>query len=188
MSTTPTFEEPSKTCPLTSVKNSSSLYPLRSRKGSKAAAVTLHLDAQGKLLESVKCRNTRCSTPNGKRRAGLQSCATPACGVCRRLFTASARRLRPSDQASASAHAWSTVSSALSCHGPTRQSVMDVNLRLPIPLVRLIRRLVRLHLRGCIARRAFAQVSQPWRHCNLSLDGYPPIHACATRSPCPSLS
>ncbi|KAF1938563.1 hypothetical protein EJ02DRAFT_19655 [Clathrospora elynae] len=103
---------------------------------------------QGKLLEPVRCRNTRCSRPNGKRSCRLtpSRVSHTACTVSNACF------LRGLSAASRSGFCDRAcmVNRELSCHG-SRLVFYLCRLLLPFPLGRLIRRLFYSHLRGCMA-------------------------------------
>jgi hypothetical protein len=113
----------------------------------KPLPCSLHPYAQGRLLESVPCRNTRCSTPNYKRSRRLRSAAMFAYRVYPCAFSVAAAAspsgfcglgcmLNREDRLQLP---WCTA-----LFGHRRP------LHLLFPLERLIRRLFCSHLRACM--------------------------------------
>ncbi|KAH7082122.1 hypothetical protein FB567DRAFT_98767 [Paraphoma chrysanthemicola] len=80
---------------------------------------------------------------------------------------------------------WAPGSAAM-VHG--RQSVITDDMLLPFPPDRLIGRLFSCHLRACITQVGVRTTLPAMKRSQSSFAQHSPNHACATRSPWPTVS
>lgn len=77
---------------------------------------------------------------------------------------------------------------ALSCHGRNRYPATLDDMLSPFPPERLIVRLFCCHLRARMAQMGVRTTMAAMRASQSSQRTHPPIHACATRTPWPTVS